>query len=316
MHTRETLIRKFLKTHGYETATREKMGADASFRRYERLRFKGAHYILMDAPPPHEDVRPFIAVDRYLCGIGLSAPQILAEDSENGLLLLEDFGDDRYNLYLKNHPEQEAALYTHAVEALAELHKNPPLDVPPYDEALLIEHAERFLEWYMPHISKQECSAAAKQRFIAAWQEVLPQRDTGKPVVALFDFHADNLMWLPAREGVKTVGLLDFQDAVIAPPTYDLVSLLQDCRRPVSPVFEQKMLAHYAQLTGLKLETSYAIMGAQRHTRILGTFARLAVRDKKRHYLDWVPKEWEYLKQNLTHEALAPLKDWFESHGY
>lgn len=309
---REVLLKNFITQNGYGDARREKMGADASFRRYERLYLADKSYILMDAPPPHEDVRPFIKIDNYLCGIGLSAPKILHQDIENGILLLEDFGDARYNLFLKANPQQEELLYTKAVEILVHLHKHEPADVPPYDETLLIDHALRFLEWYVPRITKKEVSSMMQESFVAAWKMILPQRDAGNPVTALFDFHADNLMWLQNGE----VGLLDFQDALIAPPTYDLVSLLQDCRRPVSAAFEQKMLAHYTKLTGLKLDVSYAIMGAQRHTRILGTFARLAVRDNKPHYLDWVPKEWEYLKQNLSHPALLPLKKWFEEYGY
>lgn len=312
MMEREALLQQFITQHGYGNARREKMGADASFRRYERLHLADKTYILMDAPPPHEDVRPFIKIDNYLRDIGLSAPQILHQDIENGILLLEDFGDARYNLFLKKYPEHEDLLYTKAVETLVELHKHTPADVPPYDEALLVEHAVRFLEWYVPHISKKEVINKMQESFIAAWKAVLPQRDAGKPVTALFDFHADNLMWLKN----DAVGLLDFQDALVAPPTYDLVSLLQDCRRPVSHEFEQKMLAHYTKLSGLNLDVSYAIMGAQRHTRILGTFARLAVRDNKPHYLDWVPKEWQYLKQNLAHPVLAPLKKWFEEYGY
>lgn len=312
MQTREELLQNFIDAEGYADARREKMGADASFRRYERLHLADKTLILMDAPPPHEDVRPFIKIDNYLCGLGLSAPKILAADVENGILLLEDFGDARYNLFLKKHPEQEELLYTKALETLVHLHKHAPADVPAYDEALLIEHASRFLEWYVPHISKKEVASLMQETFIAAWKIILPQRDAGNPVTALFDFHADNLMWLHSG----AVGLLDFQDALIAPQTYDLVSLLQDCRRPVSAEFEQKMLSHYTTLTGLKLDTSYAIMGAQRHTRILGTFARLAVRDNKPHYLDWVPKEWEYLKQNLAHPALKPLADWFTEYGY
>ena len=312
MTTRDAHIEHFLKTHGFGDAERVKMGSDASFRRYERLLLNGKSFILMDAPPPQEDVRPFTKIARYLCGIGLSAPKILAENVTHGLLVLEDFGDERYNLYLKAHPRQQEKLYTKAVEVLVELHKHAPLDVPPYDEALLIEHVERFLEWYLPHIARQEFSSDLQKSFVAAWKEVLPKRNAGKLVLALFDFHADNLMWL--KDG--NVGLLDFQDAVIAPPTYDLVSLLQDCRRPVSAAFEQKMLAHYKKLSELDLDVSYAIMGAQRHTRILGTFARLAVRDNKPHYLDWVPREWDYLKQNLAHPALLPLKNWFEQNGF
>jgi aminoglycoside/choline kinase family phosphotransferase len=309
MTPREMIIQKFLKTQGFDKAVRQKMGSDASFRSYERLSMGGKTYILMDAPPPKEDVRPFIKVCDYLYKMGLSSPEIMAEDVKNGLLLLEDFGDARYNVYLKEHPEQEELLYTKAVEVLAKLHKHPPLDVPPYDEALLIEHAERFLEWYVPHVLQRE---VPREGFVAAWKEVLKKRDAGKPVVALFDFHADNLMWLPDEK----VGLLDFQDALLAPPTYDLVSLLQDCRRPVSLAFEKKMLAHYKSLSGLDLDASYAIMGAQRHTRILGTFVRLAVRDQKPHYLEWVPQEWRYLKQNLAHPVLRPLKKWFDDNGF
>lgn len=310
---REELLQNFIEAQGYASARRGKMGADASFRRYERLHLPDKTLILMDAPPPHEDVRPFIKIDNYLCGLGLSAPKILAEDVENGILLLEDFGDDRYNVFLKKYPEQEELLYTKAVEVLLHLHKHKPADVPAYDKALLIEHASRFLEWYVPHITRKEVSVEMQNSFIAAWKAVLLQRNPGAPVTALFDFHADNLMWMADSQ---KVGLLDFQDALIAPPTYDLVSLLQDCRRPVSAAFEQKMLDYYQKHSGIKIDASYAIMGAQRHTRILGTFVRLSVRDNKPHYMEWVGQEWEYLKQNLAHPALKPLADWFAQYGY
>lgn len=315
MSTRETAILEFLARTGLEAATREKMGSDASFRRYERLIFEGKSHILMDAPPPEEDVRPFLYIGKHLISLGLSAPNILAENIEEGLLLLEDLGDDRYSRVLAAKPALEKELYTHATEVLAFLHKAPlPAKLPVYDESKLIEHVLRFTEWYLPHLAGMEVTEDMKAEFTGIWMNILLKRGVGPEVLALWDFHADNLMWLPARDGIRKVGLLDFQDAMSCPPTYDLVSLLQDCRRPISPDIEPAMLKHYLQLTGLDKETfeqSYAIIGAQRHTRILGTFARLAIRDKKPGYLQWIPKEWDYLEQNLEHPALAELTVWF-----
>lgn len=315
MTTRETAITEFLAHAGMETAIREKMGADASFRRYERLTHDHKSYILMDAPPPEEDVRPFLHIGKHLLALGLSAPAILAEDVANGLLLLEDLGDDRYSLLLAREPGEERLLYTRATEVLAALHdKKLPVPLPDYDEGKLIDHVLRFTEWYLPHIARMEVTEAMKEEFAGIWMEILLHRHVGPDVLALWDYHADNLMWLPKREGLRAVGLLDFQDAMACPPTYDLVSLLQDCRRPISPDIEPEMLKIYLSLVKLdkqEFDRSYAIIGAQRHTRILGTFARLAVRDKKPHYLQWIPKEWEYLEQNLQHPALANLAVWF-----
>lgn len=313
--SREAHITAFLKTNGFGAAKRESMGGDASFRHYERLTLGGKSYIMMDAPPPKEDVRPFLHIGKHLANLNLSAPKILAEDVEQGLLVLEDLGDARYSIVLSKQPELEETLYAHAIDVLVYLHdKKLPNPLPEYDVTTLIEHVHRFTEWYLPKVAHVEVTESLKNEFTALWEAVLPKRRSGPDVLALWDYHADNLMWLPEREGMHRVGLLDFQDAMSCPPAYDLVSLLQDCRRPISPNIESDMLKRYlskVKLDKAEFERSYAIIGAQRHTRILGTFARLAHRDGKPHYLNWIPKEWDYLNQNLAHPALAELRAFF-----
>ena len=136
--------------------------------------------------------------------------------------------------------------------------------------------------------------------------------------LALFDFHIDNLMWLKGRSGIQACGLLDFQDAVVAPVTFDLVSLLEDARRDVPTALAEDLIGHYLaafpELGEGDFRASYCVIGAQRSTRILGTFARLRLRDAKPGYLLHIPRVWRWLAQDLAHPALAPVKAWFDRH--
>jgi hypothetical protein len=317
---RTALITSFLAAAGWADAARSRLTDDASFRRYERLRRGGETVVLMDAPPP-ESVRPFVAVAALLRKHGLSAPQVLAAEEAAGLLLLEDFGDDTYTRLLAKGAD-EAALYALAIDVVVALHQRvTPAELaalPPFDDARALENVRRFLDWTWPALFDAEADAAVRDAFFEAWRTVLPLRHAAPERMALFDYHVDNLMVLPGREGIAACGLLDFQDAVRAPAPFDLVSLIEDARRDLAPglaeSLRERYLAAFPALDRDGFDQSYAVIGAQRATRILGNFARLWRRDGKPGYLVHVPRLWRHLEGGLLHPALAPLREWFDRH--
>ncbi len=320
MEQRETLIRAFLQQHGWGDAKRGRLAGDASFRKYDRLEDHRGRVVLMDAPPPQEDVRPFVRIARHLCKLGFSAPAVLAEDSDAGLLLLEDLGDDTYTRLLAR-GESERELYTLAIDALIALHKRPdavPEGVIPYGLPRLMEEVGRLHAWYLPLVGAPPLSAAAITSYGRIWEEVLPLAWKAPTSLILFDYHVDNLMLVPGRTGIKACGMLDFQDAVSGPITYDLMSLLEDARRDVDPALvtdlKQRYLAAFPALNPENFGTSWAVMAAQRHMRVIGTFARLKLRDNKPHYLVHMPRLWRYMDRCLAHPVLAPLKAWLDAH--
>ena len=304
----------FLAANGWEGAAILPLAGDASFRRYFRVVHEGRTAVLMDAPPTHEDLGPFIAIAEHLGTLGLSSPQSYAVDREGGLLLLEDFGDRLVGPLLRaGETEQEAAIYRDAITLLARLAEQPvPEGLPPYDMAVMRREVGLFPEWYAPAVGL-DLDRAGWDR---AWEPVLARVASPKPpVLVLRDYHVDNIILLE-RSGLKRLGLLDFQDALAGHPAYDLVSLLQDARRDVSPALEAEMLEAYAAEAGITdieaFRADYEILGAQRNTKILGIFTRLWKRDGKRTYLPMQPRVWGYLERNLTHPALAPVAEWFE----
>ena len=302
----------FLAANGWGGADILPLAGDASFRRYFRVIEGGRRAVLMDAPPAHEDVRPFLAVARHLGAIGLSAPQPQAEDVAGGLLLLEDFGDDLVGPILRRDAADEAAIYGDAVALLARLARDPlPAGLPAYDRATMLREVGLFVDWYAPALELSVDRAGWQ----AAWEAVLaPVLDPRPPVLVLRDFHVDNIMLLD-RPGLRRLGLLDFQDALAGHPAYDLVSLLQDARRDVPAALETAMLDRYATAAGLDDATAfraaYEVLGAQRNAKILGIFTRLWKRDGKRAYLAHQPRVWRYLERDLAHPALAPVAAWF-----
>ena len=304
----------FLARHGWDGSEIRPLAGDASFRRYFRVHRGSETAVLMDAPPAHEDVGPFLKVAEHLLSRGFLPPRPLAVDREQGLLLLEDFGDDRVGPVLAQEPEREAAIYRSAVDILAALgRQTAPDDIAPYDDAAMAREVGLFTDWYAPALGL----TVDRDGFLGAWREtwadLLPIIEQ-RPVLVLRDYHADNLMVLPDR---RELGLLDFQDALAGHPAYDLVSLLQDARRDVDPSIEEAMLARYAEAARVedleRFRAHYEILGAQRNTKILGIFTRLWKRDGKPHYREFQPRVWGYLERNLKHPALAPVARWFDA---
>jgi aminoglycoside/choline kinase family phosphotransferase len=319
MSDRAAAIAGFLAEAGWGAAKRDKLPGDASFRRYVRLSQGPRTAMLMDAPPGREDVRPYVAIARLLQRLGFSAPDILAEDAANGLLLIEDFGDDTYTRLLERGAD-EAALYRLAVDLLIRLHRRfAPEDgrgVPPYDDQRLSNEAALLTDWFLPAATGAATPPAAREEYLALWREPFAQARRAPETLVLRDYHIDNLMLIKERTDVASCGVLDFQDAVIGPASYDLVSLLEDARRDVPPALSAEMYARYLQafpaLSRDAFARSYAILGAQRSAKILGIFTRLCVRDGKPVYLKHIPRVWRLLEGDLAHPALAALRAWFD----
>ena len=311
MTDRNTLCESFLSATPYAAWQRGLLAGDASNRRYERLAgADGKSVVLMDAPPEKgEDVRPFIRIAEYLRAQGLSAPEILARDVEHGFLLLEDLGDDLYARVILREPVLEKELYEAATDALVALHQAPIPDLEPYGPRMMAEMAGLALSKYRDGILGGQ-DPKLQSRFEDQFEDILRETVKGDPVLVQRDYHAENLLWLPAREGVARVGLLDFQDARSGHRAYDLVSLLQDARRDVPAGIEMQMIARFIEKTGVEdsgFRTAYAVLGVQRNLRILGVFARLSLDRGKPHYLALIPRVWDHVIRGLDHPALAPI---------
>jgi hypothetical protein len=305
---------EFLAACGWPGAEILPLAGDASFRRYFRVVHGDRTAVLMDAPPPHEDPRPFVAVAEWLASVGLSAPQILARDLERGLLLLADFGDWRLREYLDGEPAQERELYELATDVLIHLHKHPPMQgLKVHGLQQWLEELALFTDWYCPAVGL-EVDAESYRR---AWNAVLePVANDGLgPVTVLRDYHAENVMLVEGREGVAHFGLLDFQDALSGHPAYDLASVLEDARRDVPPEIETAMIDRYvaAMDNGDAFVRAYWALAAQRNTRILGVFTRLWKRDGKPGYRKFQGRMWGLLERDLAQPGLEPVREWFDS---
>ena len=345
---RMATVRGFLAESGLSDAQRRLMPGDASTRRYERLGLGERRLILMNWPraadgPPVRDGRPygaiahiaegvvpFVAMAKGLRDHGLMAPEIHHADLEQGLLVLEDLGDER--LVTDDPPAPIEERYETAVDVLLALHEQtlpeilpvaPHLEykIPPYDmEALLIE-AELLLDWYLPHLQVAVVEETRAQ-FRALWSEALQPAFDMPQTWVLRDYHSPNLLWLPKRAGIARVGILDFQDALVGPAAYDLASLLQDARVDVPESIELALLGRYLRrrraaapdFDGGQFIALYVTLAAQRASKILGIFARLDRRDGKPQYLRHMPRIWDYLQRSLAHPALAPLNAWYAEH--
>jgi len=341
----------FLAEAGWGQARLSPLPGDASTRHYVRLHLNGRTAMLMDQPQQAEapsagldatpearralgynalarlagaDCARFVAAARHLKGCGIAAPEIYAADVARGFLVLEDLGDDLYTDVLARSGD-ERVLYQAAIEALARLHAQPaPIklsgDKPlfPYDETAQLAEIDLLTEWFLPAALNRPIAAEIAEEHRALWREAL-RGISGRAVFVHRDFHAQNLLWRQGREGLARVGVIDFQDALAGLPAYDVVSLLEDARRDVTPALAQAMTAIYfakSRENGVKLDEEQfhltaAVLAAQRNAKIIGIFARLSKRDKKPRYLAHLPRVWRYMDRDLSHPALSKLKAWY-----
>ena len=344
----------FLAGAGWGAADRRPLPGDASTRRYIRLHLGGRTAMLMDQPQNVEtatapaaatpdqrralgynalarlagaDCGRFIATADYLRRCGLKAPEIYAADITHGFLVIEDLGNDLYTDVLQQDGD-ERRLYEAAIDALVALHELPapeqlsqekPLFA--YDEAALLAEIDLLTEWFFPQALGRTADAAETAHHRALWSAVLKQLDGGPTVFVHRDYHAQNLLWRGSLPGLERVGIIDFQDAVSGSPAYDVVSLLEDARRDVSPELSDAMTTHYLGRSRCggsagdraHFRASAAVLAAQRNVKIAGIFARLAKRDSKPRYLAHLPRVWRYLERDLRHDVLAPVKDWYDA---
>ena len=309
MTDRQALSTAFLEAAGWGRAERRFLAGDASDRSYDRLTEPGRRAVMMDAPPGKgDDPRAFARVARHLAKLGLSPPAILAEDFDNGFLLLEDLGDDLFARLVAGDPALEAPLYAAATDVLVLLQaSDAPDGLPDLSAADWAQAAAFALDWYAFAATGKRPAASD---FIAILTQLIQAHADGPRVMILRDYHAENLLWLPGRSGEARVGLLDFQLAQMGQPGYDLVSLLQDARRDVTTPVEAAMIARFCAARGLDREVfaaAYATLGAQRALRIIGIFARLCLKAGKAGYVAMIPRVWSQLWRNLDHPALASL---------
>lgn len=302
----------FLDRAGWGNASRTLVAGDASNRRYERLKMTaGQTAILMDAAPDMgEDVRPFIEITQHLRSAHLSAPDIFAQDEANGYLLIEDLGDDLFARVMAEEPSLQSPLYKASVDVLVELHRAPLPELPRYDADIMTERAALAFDWYQLGVLGA-VDTQARAAFSSAFHALLRPLDAVTPVLIQRDYHAENLIWLPDRTGAQRVGLLDYQDAMLGHPAYDLMSIAQDARRDVSAKLAQMMTDRYLEATGQEPDAfaqAYAVLGVQRNLRILGVFARLSLAYGKPHYVDLIPRVWGHIETNMQHPALASVK--------
>jgi hypothetical protein len=309
MTDRAAAAQAFLARAGWGGAIRQHLAGDASDRRYDRLRRGAATAVFMDNPPGGaDDPAAFARMAAHLRGLGLSAPQVLAADLAAGFLLLEDLGDALYARLLAQDPAREPALYAAAVQVLLTLQRHPP---PPGLPDLTAADWARAAALVLQTYAATDSPPPDPLPFVAALTEALAAHADGPRVLILRDFHAENLLWLPQRDGLARVGLLDFQLGQLGQPVYDLVSLLQDARRDVATDTEALMIDRFARATGTStdaLAAAYAVVGAQRALRILGVFVRLCQTRGKPGYLRLIPRVWGQLQRNLAHPALADLR--------
>ncbi|HXG81117.1 MAG TPA: phosphotransferase [Sphingomicrobium sp.] len=310
-----TAASDFLARHGWADAQILPLAGDASFRRYFRIRAGERRAVLMDAPPPHEDPRPFVRIAEWLLEIGLAAPRVLAADLERGLLLLDDLGDSRMRETLDAEPAIERELYETAVDVLVHLHSQPPMPgLPRHGLTEWLTELRLFPDWYIPAVGLRPIDVEGWDQ---AWREVLePVANDGLgPVTVLRDYHAENVMLIDGRGGIERFGLLDFQDALAGHPAYDLVSVLEDARRDVPPELERDMIDRYKIKAAAddRFEPAYWALAAQRNTRILGVFCRLWKRDNKPHYKQFQPRMWGLLERDLARPGLEPVREWFDA---
>ena len=353
MSERQIAMKDFLARSGWGTASVTPLPGDASTRRYARLAMDGRKAMLMDQPQAAEgatapadaseetrralgynavarlagaDCARFAAAASWLRAHGLAAPDVYAADHGQGFVILEDLGDALFAEVLADGGD-EKTLYEAAVEVLARIHaKDAPASLSSdkplfaYDQTALLAETDLMTEWFLPLALGRAATDGEIEEHRRLWREVLAGTAGGRQVFVHRDYHAENLLWLPERNGLARVGMIDFQDAVAGSAAYDLISLTEDARRDVSPELAEAATRHY--LAAMKQQGSpvdearfrheMAVMAAQRNAKIVGVFARLYTRDGKARYLAFLPRVWGYLARDLSHPALAGLQAWYD----
>jgi tRNA threonylcarbamoyl adenosine modification protein YjeE len=341
--------RRFLDQAGYAAAERHYLQGDASSRTYETVHLQGHEtLILMNAPrqpdgPPirdglpysriahlAEDVVPFVAIANWLRDQGFAAPEVLAQDLEQGFLLVENLGCEGI---LDSDGAPDPVRYQLAIDCLAALHgKKPPqiitIDstlyrVPVYDPPAMQIEVELLTDWYLPWRTGEPVLERDRAAYIEIWNALFARLETAENALVLRDYHSPNLIWRDHHSGFDRLGMIDFQDAMIGPSAYDVASLCQDARVTVEPELAERLLGRYiaercaADPTFDKaaFREAYAIMAAQRAAKILGIFVRLDRRDGKPAYLRHLPRIEAYIARSLQHPVLNPLRSWFARAG-
>jgi tRNA threonylcarbamoyl adenosine modification protein YjeE len=346
---RSLAVRALLDRAGHGDASRSPLTGDASTRRYETVTDGSWRAIIMDAPPmpdgppvrdgkPYsriahlaEDIRPFVAIGRMLTGAGFAAPGIMAVDYNAGLILLEDLGDDAV---LDAARQPIPARYETAVDCLAAMHATDwPREialeegtvhrVPAFDIGAFLIEVDLLIDWYVPRVTGAQASTEDRHCWHAIWTALFASVDAGPKTLALRDFHSPNIVWRNDRTGHDRVGLIDFQDALWTHPAYDVMSLVRDARVDVAPALQDSLMVRYRAarhaadetFDGGAFDTAAAILAAQRASKILGIFVRLDERDGKPGYIAHLPRIQTYLRQSVTHPALADLGAWLTARG-
>jgi aminoglycoside/choline kinase family phosphotransferase len=308
----------FLDNAGFENAQISFLAGDASFRKYYRISKEDKLAVLMDAPFP-ENPAQFIKIANYLRQHGINSPQIYSYDLDLGFILMEDFGDNTFSrLIAQGHDSQ--TLYEKAFNVITHLYQNfkdlpCPQFIPVYTADDRLNDCSVFLDWYWPKIFRSPISNDEKERFLNLWKEAFEKAQSLPKTLILRDYHVDNLILLKSND----VGVLDFQDAVWAPCVYELISLLEDARIDVDPVIQEILWKQYLTMFNDSMHERIiegaAILAAGRHTRVIGAFTRLAMRDHKTTYLPHIPRVLRLLRKNLNKTpALNDLREWFEEH--
>jgi N-acetylmuramate 1-kinase len=313
--SRESQLQAFLQREGYGHWRCQLHAGDASFRKYWRIVRGNESLVLMDAPPPQENIVPFINICALLAKANCRVPALFAHDIAQGFLLLEDIGDASFTAFLCAQPAQEQTLYFAAVQALATLQRQAETaPLAPYDQAVYLREVALFADWFLPQIYDAPHARALKNEWMQLFEAVLQAVPLQQNVLVHRDYHADNLFWLA---NTNSVAMLDFQDALCGDAAYDLVSLLEDARRDVPAIVVQQSYDFFVKETAANADdfaARYALLGAQRNAKIIGIFVRLAVRDNKPHYLQYLPRVWGHFMGDLAHPSLRALHAWVQAH--
>ena len=309
-------LEEFVKNAEWEEAELTPLKGDASFRSYTRLLMAGQRALLMDAPKPQENIDAYLDMTAHLRSLGCRVPDIYAEDREQGFAIIEDFGEDTFKDLLLDNECDEETLYKLAIDALKHIHTHSDatkVDIPAYDIDSLMREVMLLADWFIPKARGKGLTKVELARYKTVWKEALRDVAADNSVLVLRDYFVDNLMRVEGNGPIEQCALLDYQDAMIGSPAYDLVSLIEDARRDISPDVRRAALAHYFDgndnVDRLKMLEHISILGAQRHAKVLGIFTRLSERDDKHHYLAHLPRVQKLFSRSLSSPKLSGVRD-------